>query len=231
MRYFFKLLWDWIFGVCGFVFAIYCGLIFGVNISDLIITPLLGQGFESIAEIVGVILVLWGYFKSYNHLESRFFPVSVNRSMPDVNIQERKAVEDDIVKPKLLTNKNVVFTPTARQVFTPSAWREIEYEGCVYCLSNPAMPGLYKVGYTKHCPHRRAEDLYKGRDGSGTGVPMPFKVEFYFKCMEPFQTEQLLHVKLDACRINRKREYFKVDLHELEQVFYENVPDPFEFNR
>jgi len=69
-------------------------------------------------------------------------------------------------------------------------------------------PRLASVG-------RRAEDLYKGGNGSGTGVPMPFKVEFYFRCCDPVYAEQLLHVKLDEYRVNCNREYFRIDRQEL----------------
>ena len=39
-------------------------------------------------------------------------------------------------------------------------------------MSNPAMPGLLKVGFTTDTPDVRARELYT------TGVPLPFKVEF-----------------------------------------------------
>ena len=39
-------------------------------------------------------------------------------------------------------------------------------------MSNPAMPGLVKVGFTTDTPDVRARELYT------TGVPLPFKVEF-----------------------------------------------------
>ena len=45
--------------------------------------------------------------------------------------------------------------------------------GEVYVLSNPAMPGICKIGFTTRDPRVRAEELFQ----NSTGVPTPFHVE------------------------------------------------------
>ena len=44
----------------------------------------------------------------------------------------------------------------------------VDKEGWVYILTNEAMPGLVKIGYTMNDPAIRAEEL-----SSDTGVPLP----------------------------------------------------------
>ena len=46
-----------------------------------------------------------------------------------------------------------------------------EEAGVIYILSNPAMPGLVKLGKTTNLP-ARLKSLY------GTGVPVPFQYVF-----------------------------------------------------
>ncbi|WP_220385717.1 GIY-YIG nuclease family protein, partial [Klebsiella pneumoniae] len=49
--------------------------------------------------------------------------------------------------------------------------QQFRMEGWVYVLSNPCMPGIYKVGMTTTSPEVRAREL-----SSATGVPAPFKI-------------------------------------------------------
>ena len=42
-------------------------------------------------------------------------------------------------------------------------------EGTVYVLTNPAMPGMVKIGKTTRDVTHRLKDLYS------TGVPLPFE--------------------------------------------------------
>lgn len=76
----------------------------------------------------------------------------------------------------------------------------------VYVLSNPAMPGLVKIGYTSQVDaNTRIGQLYT------TGVPVPFKLEFACKVPNADEVEQALHVAFGPHRINPKREFFKID--------------------
>ncbi|MCP1660411.1 GIY-YIG nuclease family protein [Neisseria perflava] len=75
-------------------------------------------------------------------------------------------------------------------------------QGWVYILTNQGMPGLIKIGYTKHPPHERARELY------GTGVAFPFEVAYQARCHQYQVVEQAVHDELDAMRVNDGREFF-----------------------
>lgn len=76
--------------------------------------------------------------------------------------------------------------------------------GYVYCLSNPAMPGLVKIGFTNRSAVLRAEELSFGtRDSSATGVPMPFEVvkDWQVPPDRSKEIEQLLHRSFHEHRV------------------------------
>ena len=72
--------------------------------------------------------------------------------------------------------------------YTGRRWKDIvsDTEGSqyIYVLSNKSMPGIYKIGFTKGDPKKRAKQI-----SSSTGVPQPFEVEFSFKCFNGLQLE------------------------------------------
>jgi hypothetical protein len=75
-------------------------------------------------------------------------------------------------------------------------------KGYVYILSNPAMPGIVKIGRTSGDPETRAAQL------QSTGVPLPFKVEFSVFCPDCVDLEMRVHNMLPDKRINGSREFF-----------------------
>lgn len=77
--------------------------------------------------------------------------------------------------------------------------------GEIYILTNPAMPGYIKIGFTAGKAEDRAVDL--SRD---TAVPLPFSVEFTQMVENPIQYERLIHARLAAYRVREDREFFKV---------------------
>jgi hypothetical protein len=77
----------------------------------------------------------------------------------------------------------------------------------VYVLTNPAMPGLVKIGYTSQDQaNTRIGQLYS------TGVPVPFKLEFACKVENPEEVEKALHIAFGPSRINPKREFFSIEV-------------------
>jgi len=82
-------------------------------------------------------------------------------------------------------------------------------EGYVYVLSNPAMPGLVKIGRTTRHPTDRVREL-----NSASGVALPFKLEASIRTKYPNWTEKLLHQALDRYRLNHKREFFQLSADE-----------------
>ncbi len=76
----------------------------------------------------------------------------------------------------------------------------------VYVLSNPAMKGIVKIGRTSdNDVNRRMAHLY------GTGVPLPFKLEFACKVPNSLEVERALHVAFAPHRVHPSREFFEID--------------------
>ena len=85
----------------------------------------------------------------------------------------------------------------------------IDTSGYVYVLSNPAMPGIVKIGMSKHGGRIRANEIYKQ---GGTGISLPFKMEFEIWAEDCHSSELYVHEELDQYRINDSREFFKIDV-------------------
>jgi hypothetical protein len=107
----------------------------------------------------------------------------------------------------------------------------MEEIGWIYCMSNPSMPDLVKVGQTGGDPRERAAQLYT------TGVPTEFHVEFAKKVKGYIEKEKQLHVLLAKHfeRPNSSREFFRcksTDVYEffelIEGVYMTgaSTPDP-----
>jgi len=90
-------------------------------------------------------------------------------------------------------------------------------EGWVYVLSNKAMAGLVKVGYSMRDPTIRAEEI-----SNSTGVPLPYIVSYRALVVSPNQVEQDVHLALDDKRVNEKREFFKCKIMEAIQAIRKN---------
>jgi hypothetical protein len=80
----------------------------------------------------------------------------------------------------------------------------------IYVMSNPSIPGLLKIGYTRKEIGIRIKDLSKA-----TGVPTPFK------CYNGLQLESDIHKHLKDFRPNNYREFFDVTLNQaIEAIKY-----------
>ena len=78
--------------------------------------------------------------------------------------------------------------------------------GFVYIMSNPAFPDLIKIGMSKKDPTKdRVSELNQ------TGVPQPFKVEYYAYVEDESLLERLLHQKFEDERPNKNREFFSTN--------------------
>lgn len=76
----------------------------------------------------------------------------------------------------------------------------------VYGHTNPAMPGLVKIGFTTF------DDAKKRIDGLySTGLPFPFTIEFVCKVPNAAEVEKAMHIAFGPDRVNLKREFFKID--------------------
>lgn len=81
-------------------------------------------------------------------------------------------------------------------------------KGFVYVLSNHALAGLVKIGYTIKVPNARAAEL------EGTGVPAPFIVEYYCLIEDAPTVEATVHKNLSAQRYSTGREFFRISVDE-----------------
>ena len=78
--------------------------------------------------------------------------------------------------------------------------------GIVYILTNPAMPGVVKIGRTSQDNvSTRLKRLYT------TGVPVPFECEYACRINNVAECEKKIHTAFDPNRLNKKREFFKID--------------------
>ena len=85
----------------------------------------------------------------------------------------------------------------------------------VYVLTNPAMPGMVKIGMTDRPDvQRRMNDLYT------TGVPLPFEcvIARQIEHREAAEIEKALHVAFGPYRINTSREFFEIDPEQVEAL-------------
>ena len=88
-----------------------------------------------------------------------------------------------------------------------------EADQWVYILSNPALPNMLKIGYTKNEPEVRAKQI-----SAATGVALPYKVEWAFQCFNGEQLEQEVHAELATYRVNQNREFFDIPLAEAQEA-------------
>jgi hypothetical protein len=91
--------------------------------------------------------------------------------------------------------------------------REGDFDSWVYILSNPTMPGFYKIGYTKKNPDERAKQI-----SNATGVALPYEVEWAFHCYNGFELEQEVHHKLVDYRVSNTREFFQIPLDKAQHI-------------
>lgn len=86
--------------------------------------------------------------------------------------------------------------------------------GYVYCLSNPLMPDLLKIGYTERAMEERLHEA-----NSSTWVPAEFSIVFARHVKEPNAKEQVIHRILKEKRVNPKREFFRVSAEDVRLLF------------
>lgn len=78
-------------------------------------------------------------------------------------------------------------------------------KGYVYILTNPAYPGLVKIGMTTGTPESRAASLQT------TGVPFPFEVAHSVFSPDCAHLEAEIHEHYCEVRVSESREFFRVD--------------------
>lgn len=75
----------------------------------------------------------------------------------------------------------------------------------IYILTNEAMPGYIKIGFTTGSIDQRLRQLDR------TGVPLPFEVYYACEVEQAHNDEQWLHAIFSDRRVRDSREFFKMD--------------------
>ena len=79
--------------------------------------------------------------------------------------------------------------------------------GIVYVLSNVAMPGYIKIGYTSGNSSKDIEDRMRQLDS--TGVPRSFDCEYAALVSNCSQVEKAIHTAFGDFRVRQNREFFE----------------------
>jgi hypothetical protein len=88
--------------------------------------------------------------------------------------------------------------------------------GYLYCMSNPSMPGLLKIGYTE----RTIEDRLQEANIGGTWCPpTSYEVELSKFVKDVQKKERILHKLLQEKRVHPGREFFRVPLETVRLFF------------
>jgi len=87
--------------------------------------------------------------------------------------------------------------------------------GYVYVMSNPSMPGLYKIGFTT----RPMEERLQEANQPSTWIPTPFLLEMSKFVENPHQKELILHKILTKDRVNPNREFFRTGIEHVQMLF------------
>lgn len=105
---------------------------------------------------------------------------------------------EDAVNRAIRKRKHIMDSPEAIENNKSNA-------GVIYILTNPAMPGLVKIGKTSNAAEVRMDSLYT------TGVAVPFECAKAVEVEDIHKVEKALHIAFGPQRINPKREFFKID--------------------
>jgi hypothetical protein len=92
----------------------------------------------------------------------------------------------------------------------------------LYVMSNKAMPGLYKIGYTLNIEERL-------KTAFNSSLPYPFELEYFSYTKDAAYYESLIHRKLADHRVDENREFFKADLETITNCIKEHVPNSYEY--
>lgn len=105
-------------------------------------------------------------------------------------------------------SKRTTFKPVpfAWKIFGRKSTLQKETEGWIYIMTNPAMPGICKVGYTDIDPHTRAKQL------NNTSTASDFVVAWSCQTRWAHQIEQQTHRLLTSQGLHTKREFFHATL-------------------
>ena len=95
--------------------------------------------------------------------------------------------------------------------------------GFIYIMSNPAHPGLLKIGQTSKDPLVRRKEL------STTGVPEEFVIEYQALVSDYRRQEKYIHQKLSKVRHSDRKEFFSISVPDAINVIREQCGDKIKY--
>jgi len=162
---------------------------------------------KSIRSYVGVIYKIDNYFKNNNvsqlpleeinsykkleQLKQDFFSVPANQQLDQKGNRMYSAGFNNFITYK-----------------TSQGSKQVGSEGIIYIISNPAIPGLVKIGKTINL-EERMKTLFS------SSVPLPFRCVYAKRVKNYSQVERKLHKGLNSCRENPNREFFRISEEEV----------------
>ena len=97
--------------------------------------------------------------------------------------------------------------------------------GFIYIMSNPAHPGLLKIGQTGRDPDIRRKAL------SSTGVPQEFVIEYQALSSDYEALEKKIHRKLSDVRLSKGKEFFKISVPEAINITRDEAENTIEYEK
>jgi len=97
----------------------------------------------------------------------------------------------------------------------------------IYVLTNPTMPGLVKIGFSKDKPSkRRIKEI-----NAATGVALDFIIEYEYPCFNAHDLEKEVHIYLEknGFRVNKKKEFFNITVEQAVSVI-ERIGEPYKMS-
>jgi len=85
--------------------------------------------------------------------------------------------------------------------------------GFIYFATNPAMPGLTKIGHTGKHPQERLKEL-----SAASGCPLPFELLAFFGHENSAKAERDIHQYVAKYRMNDRREFFALTNGQLQDI-------------
>ena len=130
-------------------------------------------------------------------------PTLIELLQMDIQKMGAEELRAHIARLKMLRKKDL------RQFLEDESLGRPECQGFIYIFSNPAMPGLLKIGFTSGTAEKRAAEL------STTGVPEPYRIGKAFPVYaSPRKAEKKVHDALDRYREAENREFFRLPVEE-----------------
>ena len=162
---------------------------------------------KSVKNYAGVISKIDNYFKNQNsnhlpleeinsskqleELKQDFFSIPANQDLDQKGNRMYSAGFNNFISYK-----------------TSQGSKQIGNEGIIYIISNPAIPGLVKIGKTINL-EERMKTLFS------SGVPLPFRCVYAKKVKNYSEVERKLHKGLNSHRENPNREFFRISEEEV----------------